>query len=55
MVVTTLLAHSSSAAQGFAFSLMAASASLVLGAVIYIVMERVWPLDKVQDKVNVRL
>ncbi len=47
MVVTTLLAHSSSAAQGFAFSLMAASASLMLGTVIYIAMERVWLLDKV--------
>lgn len=46
IVVTALLAHSSSHAQGFTFSLMAASASLILGAIIYVAMKRIWPQRK---------
>jgi hypothetical protein len=44
-LVSLLLAHSSSHAQGFAWSLSIASASLLIGAVLFGILRLAWPID----------
>ncbi|MEJ0092358.1 MAG: YbfB/YjiJ family MFS transporter [Methylocella sp.] len=43
-MTAALLAQSSSHAQGFALSLAIASATLLIGAVLYVLMARAWPM-----------